>query len=338
VKGEGAVERACRRLVHGLSTPFAVDSYEFAVTASVGAALYPKDGTDPEVLIRNADTAMYAAKEDPGRRYAFFAPEMHAIAAMRHQVQNQLQTALATGSLSLYYQPIVDALTNTVRGAEALLRWTDGTGHVHSPADFISIAEDTGAIIPIGTWVVEQAARQALRWHQGGMPLSVSINISPRQLAHPEFVQMLAHVLHESKVDPSMLEIEITESGLLPNGSEVRRVLDSVRRMGLRIAVDDFGTGYSAFSYLKQLPLNSLKIDRTFVDGIERDVDRSIAESIIAIAHKLRLAVTAEGVETQFQRQVLSELGCDLLQGFEICRPLPIDRFEEFARMRVAAN
>lgn len=335
---ETAVERTCRRVVHGLSTPFAIDSYEFAVMASIGVAMFPQDGTDPEVLIRNADTAMYAAKEAPAQRYVFFAPQMHTIASMRHQIQNQLQTAVATNSLSLYYQPIVDTLTSQIIGAEALLRWTDGDGTIHRPADFITIAEDTGAIVPIGMWVIEQAALQAKRWSRSGLPLSVAVNVSPRQLAHPEFSEMLAHVLRATSVDPSLLEVEITESGLVPNAASVMRVLENIRLMGVRIAVDDFGTGYSAFSYLKQLPLHTLKIDRTFVDGIERDVDRSIAESIIEIAHKLRLSVTAEGVETRFQRKILSELGCDRLQGYDICKPLPIDRFEDFARHRLAAS
>jgi diguanylate cyclase (GGDEF)-like protein len=338
VDGEQSVERTCRRIVSGLATPFTIDSYEFAVMASIGVALFPQDGTDPEVLIRNADTAMYEAKEAPGQRYAFFASEMHATAAMRHHIQNQLQYAIATSSLSLYYQPIMEAERGAIVSAEALLRWTDADGRVHTPADFISIAEDTGAIVPIGAWVIEHAARQAMTWRRAGMPLRVAVNLSPRQLAHPDFSDMLAHILRITGVEPSLLEVEITESGLVPNAAAVTRVLENIRAMGVRIAVDDFGTGYSAFSYLKQLPLNSLKIDRAFVDGIERDVDRAIAESIIAIAHKLDLSVTAEGVETRFQRRILSELGCDRLQRFDICEPLPIDRFEEFTRHRLAAS
>jgi len=338
VDGEEAVERTCQRVIAGLTTPFAVDTYEFAVMASIGAALYPRDGTDPEVLIRNADTAMYAAKEAPGRRYALFASQMHALAAMRHHIQNELQTAVQTSSLTLYYQPIVNAANTVVVGAEALVRWTDADGRVHPPADFISIAEDTGAIIPIGMWVVEQAARQVMRWNRAGIPLSVSVNISARQLEHPDFIESLSRVLRESGVEPSLLELEITESVLVPNAASVMRVLEQVRRMGVRIAVDDFGTGYSAFSYLKHLPLHTLKIDRTFVDGIEREVDRAIAESIIAIAHKLGLTVTAEGVETIFQRKILAELGCDHIQGFQVCRPVPIEAFEEFARLRLAAS
>jgi EAL domain-containing protein (putative c-di-GMP-specific phosphodiesterase class I) len=263
---------------------------------------------------------------------------MHAVAAMRHHIQNELQTAVQTSSLKLYYQPIVGADNAAVVGAEALLRWTDGEGHVHAPADFISIAEDTGAIIPIGMWVVEQAARQVMQWNRGGMPISVSVNISPRQLEHPDFAESLSRVLRESGVEPSLLEVEITESVLVPNAGSIMRVLEHIKRMGVRIAVDDFGTGYSAFSYLKQLPLDTVKIDRTFVDGIERDVDRAIAESIIAIAHKLGLRVTAEGVETIFQRKILAELGCDRLQGFQICRPVPMEHFEEFARLRLAAS
>lgn len=336
--GGEEVELICRRVVHGLSTPFTIDSYEFAVAASIGVALFPQDGTDPEVLIRNADTAMYAAKETAAQRYAFFAPEMHAIASMRHHIQNQLQNAIATGSLSLHYQPIIDTASGQVVAAEALLRWTDAEGRLRPPAEFISIAEDTGAIVPIGMWVMQQGARQAIAWGRTGMPLTVSINVSPRQLAHPEFSDMLAQVLRETGVDPALLEVEITESGLVSDVRATMRVLENIRSMGVRIAVDDFGTGYSAFSYLKQLPLTTLKIDRTFVDGIERDVDRAIAQSIIDIAHKLDLSVTAEGVETRFQRKILGELGCDRLQGFDICKPLPIEGFQDFARQRLAAS
>jgi diguanylate cyclase (GGDEF)-like protein len=335
---DAAIERTCRRLVHGLSTPFAVDAYEFAVTASIGVAVFPVHGDDPEVLIRNADTAMYDAKERPGQHYAFFEPQMHAVATLRHEVQNQLRTGVANGAFSLYYQPIIDAATNRMYGAEALLRWTDGTGRIRLPEDFIHIAEDTGSIIGIGMWVVEEAARQAIRWQQAGMPISVSVNISPRQLAHPDFAEALARVMLQSRVDPSLLEIEITESVLMPNQANVISLLGQIRTMGLRIAVDDFGTGYSAFSYLKAMPLNSLKIDRTFVEGIDRDVDRAIAESIISIAHKLDLSVTAEGVENDFQRKILSDLGCDRLQGFQICKPLPVADFEDFARVRAAAS
>lgn len=335
--GRAGVERACRKLIRGLSCPFTVGTYEFSVAASVGAAVFPADGASAEVLVRNADTAMYAAKETPDVRYAFFVPHMHRLATMRHQVQNQLQSAVSTNSLELYYQPIVDARSEVV-GAEALLRWHDAEGNVHAPEDFIAIAEDTGAIVPIGMWVIEQAAEQAVRWKRSGLPLDVAVNISPRQLTHPQFLEGLQAAMRRTGVDPASLELEITESGLVPNAASVMRVLESIRSMGARIAVDDFGTGYSAFSYLKQLPLSTLKIDRTFVEGIEREVDRSIAESIIAIAHRLGLSVTAEGVETVFQRKVLAELGCDRFQGFLICKPLEVSGFERFARMRLAAG
>lgn len=330
VEQEGSVERTCARIIQGLSTPFAVDSYEFAVTASVGAALYPQDGTTPELLVRNADTAMYAAKEMPSQRYALFAPVMHRATARRHQIQNQLQNAVENGSLSLHYQPIVDTATGRIAGAEALLRWTDPQGIVHRPVDFITIAEETGAIIPIGMWVVRQAARQAAAWERTGLPLIVSVNISPRQLMHPDFAQDLERMVAESGLNPSLLELEITESGLVPNAAGVVGLLERVRDMGIRIAVDDFGTGYSAFSYLKQLALHTLKIDRSFVDGIEREVDRAVAESIVSIAHKLGLSVTAEGVETALQQRILAELGCDRLQGFHICRALPVEAFEAY--------
>jgi diguanylate cyclase (GGDEF)-like protein len=326
-----AVERLCRQVVYGMAAPFKVEASEFSVAASIGVALYPKHGNEAEVLIRNADTAMYSAKEQPERRYAMFAADMHAVASQRHRVQNELQRALASNSLVLHYQPIVETSTKRIVAAEALLRWIDGDGRLHMPGEFISIAEDTGAIVPIGMWVIEEAARQVMRWQLGGLPLTMSINISPRQLAQPDFLEMLAHVMRENSVNPSLLEIEITESGLIPNAGSMVAVLDAIKRMGLRIAVDDFGTGYSAFSYLKRLPLDTMKIDRAFVEGVERDVDRSIAEAIIAIAHKLNLSVTAEGIETPYQHGVFSDLRCDRVQGYHFCKPLTSEAFEAFA-------
>ncbi len=328
---ETEVERLCRQVVYGMGAPFAVESYEFSLAASIGVAIYPKHGVNAEVLIRNADTAMYSAKEQTERRYAFFAPEMHAVASRRHYVQNELQRALAGNKLVLHYQPIVETATNRIVAAEALLRWIDGDGNLHLPGEFISIAEDTGAIVPIGMWVIEEAARQVMRWQLAGLPLTMSINISPRQLGQPDFVDALAHIVRENSINPSLLEIEITESGLVPNAESVIGILQAVKRMGVRIAVDDFGTGYSAFSYLKRLPLDTMKIDRAFVEGIERDIDRSVAEAIIAIAHKLQLSVTAEGIETPYQHSVFAALRCDRVQGYHICRPVSREDFEAFA-------
>jgi len=332
IENEAFVERMCKRAIHGLSAPFYVNAYEFSVAASIGVALYPAHGTDPEVLIRSADTAMYVAKEKSVPPYAVFAPHMHEGAARRHNIQNHLQSAVSSDSLTLQYQPIVDARSNRIVAVEALLRLTGPDGRMHPPSDFISIAEETGAIAPIGKWVIETAVRQAMRWRIEGRPLSIAVNISSRQLSHPEFVEMMASVLRDNDADPSLLEIEITESALVPNAEADISVLERIKRMGIRIAVDDFGTGYSSFSYLKRLPLDTLKIDQTFVEGIERDIDRSLAESIISIAHKLRLSVTAEGVETLHQREVLTALGCDRLQGFQISRPLPLREFENFVR------
>jgi diguanylate cyclase (GGDEF)-like protein len=332
IDSEAFVERICRQAIQGLSESFYVNSYEFSVAASIGVALYPAHGTDPEVLIRSADTAMYVAKEQSIPPYAMFAAHMHEGAARRHHIQNQLQTAVGSDSLVLHYQPIVDVQSNRIVAAEALLRLTAPDGRIHPPSEFIAIAEETGAIVAIGKWAIETAVRQAMRWRIEGSPISMAVNISPRQLSHPDFVEMVANVLRDNNADPSVLEIEITESALVPNAEADHSVLERIKRMGIRIAVDDFGTGYSSFSYLKRLPLDTLKIDRTFVEGIERDVDRSLAESIISIAHKLHLSVTAEGVETLSQRDVLTGLGCDRLQGYLISKPLPLAAFEDFVQ------
>lgn len=325
VTGPAEVEAIARHLVRGIASPFLVGAYEFSVAAAVGMAMYPQDGTEAGVLIRSADTAMFHAKERAGNGYAFFTQKMHAIAAQRHKIQNELQKALASESFVLYYQPIVHTTSGRTVAAEALLRWIDEEGRMRPPAEFIPLAEDTGAIVPIGAWVLQRACRQAAQWQNSGTATAVSVNISPCQLRHPDFLDMLSRVVRESGVNPALLELEITESALMVNAETIVQKLKQIRKMGIQIAVDDFGTGYSAFSYLKNLPLDTLKIDREFVNGIEREVDRAIADSIITIGHKLGLSVTAEGVETPHQREVLAQLGCDKLQGFHFCRPVPIE-------------
>jgi diguanylate cyclase (GGDEF)-like protein/PAS domain S-box-containing protein len=330
VRDNADAARVAHRLTSTVSEPFYIENYELVVSVSIGISMYPWDAYDEAILIRNADTAMYRAKEQSGQRYAFFESEMHTQASSRHTIQNELRKAIAAGNLSLFYQPIVETASGKLIGAEALLRWLLPGGEIRMPDDFISIAEDSGLIIPIGTWALQQACLQIRKWQDKGMELVVSVNISARQFSHPEFINTLAMVLRQTQIDPALLDIEVTESALM---SDVEAVLHSVREikaMGVHLTIDDFGTGYSSFAYLKKFALNSLKLDYTFVSGIENASDRAIARSIITIAHTLGMSVTGEGVESRAQFDILDDLRCDQLQGFYISHAVPVADFERY--------
>ncbi|HEY0393269.1 MAG TPA: EAL domain-containing protein [Candidatus Elarobacter sp.] len=332
------IELLARSFIHTIAEPFSVDGIELAISASVGIAVYPRDGAEPSVLIRNADTAMYKAKHDMGSGVAFFSDELHAIAANRHYVQNELRRAITDGGLELYYQPIVEARSGHVVAAEALVRWTDHDGRLHLPSDFMAIAEDSRIIVPLGAWVLNAACERAARWRREGRGIGVAVNVSPRQFAHPDFVETLARALRGSGASPEDVEIEITEAAIMSNVDPVLATLQAVHRMGIRVAIDDFGTGYSSFAYLKRFEVDSLKIDRTFVEGIERDDNLAIARSIISVAHALGLPVTAEGVETPLQARILAELGCDRLQGYYFGRPITAGAFDVTLERDAAAT
>lgn len=319
-----------RRLVQAIAEPFFIDGYELIIAGSIGIAMYPGHGSDGIVLIRNADTAMYRAKEQYTGGFAFFEPKMHEDAVTRHRIQLELRKAIATESLTLHYQPIVRSSSRDIVGAEALLRWIGPDGNLRQPGEFISIAEESGLIIPIGTWVLRSACKQLAHWERSGIDVVVSVNVSARQFAHPEFIDTLALVLRETGVDPRHLDIEITESALMSNVESVLCVLEQLRGMKISVSIDDFGTGYSSLAYLKRFPLNALKLDYAFVNGIDNAQDRAIARSIINIAHTLCMEVTAEGVEALTQYDILSELHCDRIQGYYISRALPVSEFEAF--------
>ena len=322
------VEALAQRFVFAVAEPFPADDLEFAITASVGIALFPADGTDAAVLIRNADTAMYTAKQEFGSGYAFFSDALHATASTRHHIRNALRKAIADDELLLHYQPIIEASSGRIVAGEALVRWIDANGRMRLPGEFIAIAEDSRIILPLGAWVMNAACEQAARWRDAGLQISVTVNVSPRQFAHADFAETLATALQRSGADPGRIEIEITEAAIMSNVEPVLATLKAVHRMGVRVAIDDFGTGYSCFAYLKRFEVDALKIDRTFVEGIEREDNLAIARSIISVAHALGLPVTAEGVETAAQGDVLTSLGCDYLQGYHYGRPVPAPQFE----------
>lgn len=332
LSGAGDAVVFAQRLSKVVAEPFYIDNYELVVSVSIGIATFPSDGADAHVLIRNADTAMYRAKEQSGARIAQFQPSMHAAAAHRHRIQSELRRALTRDELQLYYQPIVETATGRIIGAEALARWHLPDGTVRMPDDFIHIAEDSGLIVPVGTWALQRACSQISAWQKAGIALVVSVNISARHFIHPEFLDTLAMVLRQTGIDPALLDVEITETALMSDAEAVLKVVREMQAMGIHLTIDDFGTGYSSFSYLKRFALNSLKLDYTFVSGIEQPADRAIARSIVTIAHTLGMSVTGEGVENRAQFDILDDLRCDQTQGFYISRAMPAAEFERYYR------
>ncbi|HYL19996.1 MAG TPA: EAL domain-containing protein [Burkholderiales bacterium] len=314
------------KIIKALSRPFEIAGHTLNTSCSIGISIFPLDADDDRALMKNADTAMYHAKDKGRNNYQFFSPEMNVRAVERHTLETSLRLAIERQEFTLYYQPQVDMATAKVVGMEALLRWHHPERGLLSPATFIDVAEESGLIDPIGQWVLRSACQRAKAWLDAGYPaLKVAVNISPRQLIHPkEFSRSISRILNATGLDPRFLELEMTESLLVQNAEENIAVLRKLGQDGVRIAVDDFGTGYSSLSYLRQLPIDTLKIDRSFVRDIETDPeDLEIIKAIIAMAHSLKLQVTAEGVETRGQLEALARLGCDEYQGYLFSKPLP---------------
>ena len=318
--------RVAQKIVQAFVAPFHINQREFHVTPSIGVTIYPTDGKSIDGLLRNADAAMYRAKEAGRNNYQFYTEEMTRQAFERLSVENALRHALEREEFRLAYQPVFDARTGAIVGVEALVRWVHPERGLLSPGQFIGIAEDTGLIVPLGEWVARTACLQLRRWHaQGFKDLRMAINVSVGQLRAPGLSDMLARTLNTTRVPPGALEVEITES-LLAEGPAVAAVLEQTSAMGVQFSIDDFGVGYSSLSYLKRFPIDRLKIDQTFVRDIPSDAeDMAIATAIIAMAHNLGMNVVAEGVETLDQLRFLQSQGCDYVQGFYLSRPLDAD-------------
>jgi EAL domain-containing protein (putative c-di-GMP-specific phosphodiesterase class I) len=312
-----------QKIVHALAAAFEFDGIQAYVTASVGIALYPEDGADPDTLLKNADTAMYRAKEQGRNNYQFYLPQMNERLMQRLQLDAQLRGALDRGEFLLNYQPKVSLRTGAITGFEALLRWRPGTLMV-SPADFIPILEDTGVIVPVGEWVLRTVCRQLGEWTRAGLSVSpVAVNLSARQFQRRNLAAVVAQTLRETNVAPGLLELELTETLLMGDAEEAVETLRQLKALGVGLALDDFGTGYSSLSYLKRFPLDALKIDRTFIrDTVSDSDDATITVTIINLAHSLKLKVVAEGVEKDEQLQFLKAHGCDEMQGFYFARPM----------------
>jgi diguanylate cyclase (GGDEF)-like protein/PAS domain S-box-containing protein len=326
--------KLAEKILDSLKLPFRIEHHELFVTASMGISLYPDDGRDPESLVKNADTAMYRAKDQGRDNYQLYTPAMNATALERLGMENSLRKALAARELEIHYQPMLDLTTGAVHGVEALLRWRHPDRGLISPGEFIPLAEVTGLIIPLGRWVLSTACRQVKAWHDNGHPgLTLAANLSARQFQQPDLVAQITQALDEAGLPPRCLDLEITESNAMQNAEATTQTLRALKTLGVRISIDDFGIGYSSLSYLKRLPIDTLKIDQSFVRDITTDPDdAAIVTAVIAMAHTLKLIVVAEGVEEQEQLAFLATRQCDRMQGFLFSRPLPPDECEKLLR------
>jgi len=330
---EADAESLTRRALSALSVPLHIAGMDIHVAASFGLAVYPRDGARVEALLANADAAMYSAKQR-GNCMQRFSAALGGTAHRRLQLENDLHAALKEGQFELHYQPKVETESGAIRSAEALLRWKHPERGYIPPVEFIPIAEETGQIGAIGTWVLREACLQVRRWTDAGYaPLRVGVNISAVQFHEAGLVDTVRAALEEARLDPQWLEIELTESCVMGNPEESIGLLEELSRMGIVVSVDDFGTGYSSMSYLRRFPIDMLKIDRTFVAEMDtREEDTNIVQAIVSLAHGLRLKVVAEGVETRAQLDTLRNLGCDQYQGFHFSPALPADQFEQLLR------
>ena len=301
-------------------------------TVSMGITLFPENGEDFEVLFKNADTALNSAKNSGKNTYAIFDNVMNLKVVEKLQIENNLTLAIENNEFQVYYQPKVDAITGKVVSMEALVRWISPTVGMVSPAKFIPIAEETGHIISIGEFVLREACRQNKLWHEKGFDtLKVAVNLSAKQLKRKDIVSTISCILEETGLEPQWLEIEITESILMHNFGHTIKTLEELKSIGINIYLDDFGTGYSSLNYLRRLPINSIKIDKSFIDGLTTDVkDSFIASSLINLAHGIKLSVVAEGVENLQQLDLLRNYGCDEIQGYYFSKPLNAKEFELF--------
>ncbi|MCU0766416.1 MAG: EAL domain-containing protein [Gammaproteobacteria bacterium] len=311
-----------------LERPFLVDGQELHIAASVGISLFPEDGRSPDELIRRADAAMYAAKREGHEALHFYVPHHAEKASDFLAMENQLRRAIDRQQFTLYYQPQVRLASGEICGCEALVRWKGAGGEIVEAYRFINVAEETDLIVPIGNQIVAEAFNQLAAWHEQGRRLKMAINISARQLRDPHCCDRMLERLAHGIVPLSALELEVTESGLLTDLEANRQTLERLYRRGVSIAIDDFGTGYSSLAYLRHLPVNTLKIDRAFVEQLtEEAADQAIVRAIIAMAHSLGVEVVAEGVDTDARAALLTRLGCDIGQGFLFGRPVPAERF-----------
>ena len=332
VEHSGDAVITAKKMLRAVADAHSVDQHDLHITTSIGVSIYPDDGLDAETLVKNADTAMYQAKENGRQGYQFFRPAMNVRAVERQSIEESLRRAVERQEFALHYQPKVNLRTGEITGAEALIRWTHPTRGLISPAEFIPIAEDSGLILSIGNWVLREACRQAQTWVAAGLPLStMAVNISAMEFRDEHFLEGVFAILKDTGLDPKSLELELTESVLMKRAESSQSILKTLRARGVQVAVDDFGTGYSSLSYLRKFPIDTLKIDQSFVRQITTAPDETtIVTAVISMGRSLKLRVIAEGVETQEELTFLQAHQCDEAQGYYFGRPMVA---EEFAKL-----
>jgi EAL domain-containing protein (putative c-di-GMP-specific phosphodiesterase class I) len=314
-------------------------SEECRITASIGVSVFPKDAGDEQSLMKNADMAMYLAKEEGKNNFQFYSEDIQSKSLERLSIENNLRFALERNELSLQYQAKVDFKTDTINGVEALLRWESPNLGSITPTQFIPIAEESGLIVPIGKWVMKTACTQNVAWqHDGLPPVRVAVNLSLRQLMDEFLLEDIKKALNDSGMAPNLLELEITESMVMHNPVRMIAVLQEIKKLGVHLAIDDFGTGYSSLAQIKHFPVDTLKVDRSFIRNIIKDNDdKAITEAIISMGRTLGLTVIAEGVETEEQMNFLKDHSCDEMQGYYFSKPIKPDQFADLLRNHISS-
>jgi predicted signal transduction protein with EAL and GGDEF domain len=334
--GENIVDIA-RKMLDSVEGPFSIEDHTALVSTSIGIAVFPEDGQTPDLLIRNADAAMYQSKAAGRNTYHYYRPEMTEAAQRRQASEQALRRAIEQQEFEVWYQPQLDLASNQLLGAEALVRWRDPTRGLIPPFEFIPLAESTGLIIPLGEQVLRQVCQDIQKWHRDGLqPGRIGVNVAGPQLFRSDFIGLLCEVTESYATPPAALEIEITETCVLDNPELARQLLDTIQDMGISIAIDDFGTGYSSLSHLKKLPIDTLKIDRSFVSDLPDDPhDVAITRAVLAMGRSLGFHVIAEGVETEEQRNFLLNEGCVQGQGYLFAKPMPTNQFTDWLKARL---
>ncbi|QOP40616.1 bifunctional diguanylate cyclase/phosphodiesterase [Sulfurimonas marina] len=330
VKNTTVIDRIAQNIIDAVKKPFEIQERTLYISASIGITLYPDDGRDKLSLLRNADQAMYQAKHSGRSQFHYFTSYMQELAQKRHVMLSDMHKAIKEGQFEVYYQPIVDTRSGKVVKAEALARWKHPKNGVISPAEFIPLAEESGLILEVGSWIYKTAVSQVAKWREEYDPeFKVSINKSPIQFKVSQTLDEWMSHIDESGIDGTSIILEITEGILMEEDELVKQKLMTFREKGIEVAIDDFGTGYSALSYLKKFDIDYLKIDKSFVDNVATSQqDKVLSEAMIAMAHKLDIQVIAEGVEDAEQKEILTNMGCDFIQGYIYSKPLPAKEFE----------
>jgi diguanylate cyclase (GGDEF)-like protein len=335
-KNADTISETVRKLQAAISAPIRLEGHDVTVTVSIGIASYPDDGDDVDTLLGNADAAMYRAKEIGRDNFQFYTPALNTKVHNKFLLQEELRAAVARAEFVLHYQPQVDLRTGRVFAVEALVRWNHPRLGLVPPLKFIPIAEESGLIVPIGDWVLNEACRQNKAWQDSGLPpMAVCINVSARQFKERNLVARVANALTQTGLDAKYLEIEVTESLIMQNLDLAIATMNDLQRLGVPLSIDDFGTGYSSLSALKTFPVSRLKIDKSFIDGLlANENDKAVTSAVISLGQKLNLRVIAEGVENDAQAALLRNINCDEMQGYLFSKPLPAEGVEELLKAR----